>query len=67
VVNEVLRTSIDICTPIELNRKLETLTPPDNTEYLSMAGEVVEEYEVKVLIFIILRYINNTLHLKYTA
>ncbi|KAF6030239.1 hypothetical protein EB796_011453 [Bugula neritina] len=45
-VNEVLRTSIDFCTPIELDRQLESLTPPDNTEYLSMNGEVVEEYEV---------------------
>ncbi|KAF6032893.1 PTPRD [Bugula neritina] len=45
VVNEVLRTSIDICTPIELDRKVASLTSPDNTEYLSMDGVVVEEYE----------------------
>jgi len=49
---------IDICTPIELDRKLETLTPPDNTEYLSMDGEVVEEYEViRILNLITLHYI----------
>jgi len=37
---------------------LESLTPPDNTEYLSMNGEVVEEYEVRILILITLHYIN---------
>jgi len=46
VVNEVLTTSKYICTPIELDRKVESLTSPDNTEYLSKDGEVVEEYEV---------------------
>jgi len=46
VVNEVLTTSKYICTPIELDRKVENLTLPDNTEYLSMAGEVVEEFQV---------------------
>jgi len=64
VVNEVLRTSIDICTPIELDKKLETLTPPDNTEYLSMDEVVVEEYEVRVFILITLHYVNNVMYLK---
>jgi len=64
VVNEVLRTSIDICTPIELDKKLETLTPPDNTEYLSMDEVVVEEYEVRVFILITLHFVNNVMCLK---
>jgi len=59
VVNEALTTSIDICTPIELDRKRASLTTPDNAEYLSMNGEVVEEYEVRVLILITLHYINS--------
>jgi len=63
VVNEVLRTSIDICTPIELDRKVASLTSPDNTEYLSMDGVVVEEYEVRVFILITLHYLNNVMYL----
>jgi len=55
-VNEVLTTSKYICTPIELKRRMTSLALSDNTEYLSMDGEVVEEFQVKVLIFITLHY-----------
>jgi len=64
VVNEALTTSKYICTPIELDRKVADLTTPDNTEYLSMNGEVVEEFLVRVLILITLHYINSALHLQ---